>query len=88
MSDQNPICWGLLCSSGIIEVVTDTEQELIDYKATDPDDSEVIIPLYRHPQPTLTDEEREAIEWCLSLPVLDRDIVRMIPLRSLLERLK
>jgi len=36
---------------------------------------------------TLTDEEREAIEWCLSLPMLDRDAVRMMPLRSLLERL-
>ena len=21
------------------------------------------VPLYRHPQPTLTDEEREAVEW-------------------------
>jgi len=37
---------------------------------------------------TLTDEERAAIEWCLSLPMLDRDIARMMPLRSLLERLK
>jgi hypothetical protein len=36
----------------------------------------------------LTDEEREAIEWCLSLPMLDRDAVRMMPLRSLLERTK
>jgi len=35
----------------------------------------------------LTDAEREAIEWCLSLPMLDRDVVRMMPLRSLLERL-
>jgi hypothetical protein len=40
------------------------------------------------PKPTLTDAEREAIEWCLSLPMLDRDVVRMMPLRSLLERLK
>ena len=37
---------------------------------------------------TLTDEELEALEWCLSLPMLDRDAVRMMPLRSLLERLK
>jgi hypothetical protein len=37
---------------------------------------------------TLSDAEREAIEWCLSLPILDRDAVRMIPLRSLLERMK
>ena len=80
MSDQNPICWGLLCSSGMIEVVTDTEQELIDYKATDPDDSEVIIPLYRNPQTTLTDAEREAVETAalyMYCPIL----------RNLLERL-
>ena len=37
---------------------------------------------------TLTDAEREAIEWCRSLPMLDRDIVRMMPLRSILERMK
>jgi hypothetical protein len=36
----------------------------------------------------LTEEERAAIEWCLSLPMLDRDAVRMMPLRSLLTRLK
>ena len=36
---------------------------------------------------TLTDAERGAIEWCLSLPMLDRDAVRMMPLRNLLERL-
>jgi hypothetical protein len=39
-------------------------------------------------EPTLTDAEREAIEWCLSLPMLDRDIVKMMPLRSILERMK
>ncbi len=39
-------------------------------------------------EPTLTETEREAIEWCLSLPMLDRDIVRMMPLRSILERMK
>jgi hypothetical protein len=37
---------------------------------------------------TLTDAEREAVEWCLSLPMLERDVARMMPLRSLLERLK
>ena len=24
----------------------------------------VVVPLYRHPQPTLTDAERDVIEWC------------------------
>ena len=37
---------------------------------------------------TLTDAEREAIEWCLSLPMLHRDVVRMMPLRSILERMR
>ena len=36
----------------------------------------------------LTDAEREAIEWCLSLPMLHRDVVRMMPLRSILERMR
>jgi len=36
---------------------------------------------------TLAADEREAIDWCLSLPMLDRDAVRMMPLRSLLARL-
>ena len=35
----------------------------------------------------LTDAERDAIEWCLSLPMLDRDAVRLMPLRKLMERL-
>lgn len=35
----------------------------------------------------ITAEEREAVQWCLSLPMLDRDAVRMMPLRKLLERL-
>ena len=39
-------------------------------------------------EPALTDAEREAIEWCLSLPMLHRDIVRMMPLRSILERMR
>jgi hypothetical protein len=59
-----------------------------------------VVPLYRTPQShatpgegsvhgegTLTDEEREAVQWCLSLPMLDRDAVKMMPLRNLLERL-
>jgi hypothetical protein len=36
----------------------------------------------------LTAAEREAIEWCLSLPMLHRDVVRMMPLRSILERMR
>ena len=45
-----------------------------------------IVPLYRQPQPTLTDEEREAIRWVVG-EALSVDGVSIQPtLRSLLAR--
>jgi hypothetical protein len=41
------------------------------------------VPLYRHPQPTLTDAEREAIEWYAAYGTGDHSAT----LRSLLARL-
>jgi hypothetical protein len=46
-----------------------------------------IIPLYRHPQPTLTDAEREAIEECVRFAFPARHPTA-VTLRGLLERLK
>jgi hypothetical protein len=52
-----------------------------------------ILPLYRHPQPTLTDEEREAIEKAIGRE-LDaewyggKEPDRVVALRGLLERTK
>jgi hypothetical protein len=58
-----------------------------------------IVPLYRHPQPTLTDEEREAIEWSIlqaeatigmanEQGTIDGAAKTIEALRGLLERLK
>ena len=41
-------------------------------------------PLYRQPQPTLTDKEREAIEWSME----EANSERYATLRNLLERMK
>jgi hypothetical protein len=50
-----------------------------------------VVPLYRHPQPTLTDEEREAIKVCESVYSdndMDAECWRIAAtLRDLLERL-
>ena len=56
-----------------------------------------VIPLYRQPQPTLTDEEREAVRFCVtaSLPETEKlggvagELCRLhaATLRALLERL-
>lgn len=43
------------------------------------------VPLYRHPQPTLTDEEREAVKWAADH--LDASGFGSATLRKLLERL-
>jgi hypothetical protein len=55
-------------------------------------DGTPIVPLYRHPQPTLTDAEREAIEKAIGRE-LDAEWYggpepdRVVVLRGLLERL-
>lgn len=52
---------------------------------------DTVVPLYRHPQPTLTDAERDVIEWCqqscsnVRTPQGNR---LAATLRSLLERTK
>lgn len=59
--------------------------------ALDGESDAVVVPLYRKPQPTLTDEEREAVEYveltlrCETHPVCERHTAT---LRGLLERLK
>lgn len=52
-----------------------------------------VVPLYRHPQPTITDEEREAVEWSINDQIAgghqDHPTVKAViaTLRGLLERL-
>ncbi len=79
---RGPVAWAVVYPTGDAGVLCFFRRDAEDIATA----SDRVVPLYR--SPTLTDEEREAIAWCLSLPVLDRDIVRMMPLRSLLERLK
>jgi len=50
--------------------------------------SDVIVPLYRHPSPTLTDTEREAVETCIADDEAMTHHSRAAILRGLLERLK
>jgi hypothetical protein len=75
------------------EIAIEAAWERTELKPTWPDDEPGCGVKYAHAMADeierlrLTDEEREAIEWCLSLPMLDRDAVRMMPLRSLLARL-
>jgi hypothetical protein len=45
----------------------------------------VVLPLYRHPQPTLTDEEREAIEWFVGFGA-DRPAKAINITRTLMDR--
>ena len=46
----------------------------------------IALPLYRQPQPTLTDEEREAIRWFSDYGDLQSEARRAEVLRGLLER--
>ena len=80
-----PMASGLMAEAAAeIERLRDAIRRLADQDATlSVCDGNVTVTV----DATLTAEEREAIEWCLSLPMLDRDAVRMMPLRSLLERL-
>ena len=63
MSDaMKPVAWAVLLADGErIYDVYDFEEEAkaIDEAVTG---NHGVVPLYRQPQPTLTDEEREAVE--------------------------
>ena len=50
-------------------------------------DGGVIVPLYRQPQPTLTDAEREAVAWAEDCADSQREWKIGATLRGLLERL-
>jgi hypothetical protein len=61
--------------------------------ALDGESDAVVVPLYRQPQPTLTDAEREAVEWSINDQIAgghqDHPTVKAViaTLRGLLERL-
>jgi hypothetical protein len=83
MTKQEPIAWAVIDSKGnVVELAKN--RLALEHDHIRQDDQ--IKKLYLSEPTTLTNEEIEAIEWCLSLPVLDRDFVKMMPLRNLLER--
>ena len=86
-STQEPVAWAVVYPHG--------EEAIIAFRKADADDmasaSDRVVPLYRQPQPTLTTDEREAVEWFSHFarpqngPVIGKHAAT---LRSLLERLK
>ena len=87
------VAWAVMLSSGCIYSLHEEQWEataICEAMKTHDISHAAIVPLYRHPQPTLTDEEREAIE--VAVEYLDRRGVHNTAvqktLRSLLERLK
>ena len=54
-----PLAWAVICPTGEPLTVRWTWHECLDVAGP----ADEIIPLYRQQKPTLTDAEREAIEW-------------------------
>jgi hypothetical protein len=86
LGDKGRVLDGIYISKAKADEVLEWRNENTEYGAR-------LIPLYDLPQPTLTDEEREAIEKAIGRE-LDAEWyggpepVRVVALRGLLERLK
>lgn len=84
---SEPDAWGLL-DEGEVHYATPFRDEAESVLRRAEDTDSAIVPLYR--SPTLTDAERQAVEWCVEMAVLhatdcDDEIAT---LRGLLERTK
>ncbi len=85
---SQPAGWGAVASDGSVVCMMRRRADVASYVV----DGTPIVPLYRHPQPTLTDAEREAIEKAIGRE-LDAEWYggpepdRVVVLRGLLERL-
>jgi len=67
---QEPVAWAVVVPLGNGRFVVDdwfvgkqSADEACQWRMNNTQRGAEVIPLYRHPQPTLTDKEREAIEW-------------------------
>jgi len=86
---QEPVAWAAMYANGAL-AWTDHRKEACLMGATE----RAVIPLYRQPQPTLTAEEREAIEWAAEMipamahPSSCSAHIHAATLRALLERTK
>jgi len=89
MAHQEPVVWTVGYGGGG-GYFTDDERKANSWR----DAGATVTPLYRHPQPTLTDEEREAVELAVRMvgdpsPITAPQVFQYAAtLRSLLERLK
>jgi hypothetical protein len=79
---QEPVAWAVMFPNG---KGVDAAYEYEDDALMAASDDQEIVPLYRQPHPTLTDEEREAVEGAIKWYDNCRAAAT---LRSLLERLK
>lgn len=77
---KEPVAWAALCDDGDIAWIGYTPEG-----AADGAGNRRIVPLYRQPQPTLTDAEREAVEYYIGTGGPERVDAT---LRGLLERTK
>ena len=84
-----PVAWGVVYPNDEVAVIAFKRQDA-EERATA---SDRIVPLYRQPQPTLADAEREAIAWCrdnltaMAHPASAFAYIHAAVLRGLLERL-
>lgn len=94
VSDGRPVAWGLPNADGDEIWATSLNKEAIEQHCPT---NQTLVPLYRHPQPTLTDEEREAIVQAIGLAdwhkayfshLKQGEPLPSSTLRGLLERMK
>ena len=76
---SQPVGWGAVAADGSVVWMMRRREHVEGAVA----DGTSIVPLYRHPQPTLTDEEREALEWAEDAS----NTKRAAAIRGLLDRL-
>ena len=83
MNDNEPVAWAAINDNGDIAWIGYTQEAAADGASGRP-----VVPLYRQPQPTLTDAEREAIDWAAYAAEKWYEHTAAATLRGLLERLK
>ena len=76
---SQPVAWGAVASDGSVVCMMRRRADVASYVV----DGTPIVPLYRQPQPTLTDEERAALEWAEDAS----NTKRAAAIRGLLKRL-
>ena len=81
---QEPVAWRVYADDGSEAVHLFYEQA----RAAADEWNWSVEPLYRHPQPTLADNEREAVEWAAKQLAYIRADSAVATLRKLLDRTK